>query len=120
MYFCSARRSGLRSVAAVAAGLIENIFRRVRLEPDLDLLGHQIHVDLLDHQIDDLDQVFVDERSEQNDFIQAVEELGIEGPLHLAHHLIFDFLRNARFVGDSPRSRSGHVYRGNARPDSRS
>ena len=96
MYFCKRAPQRPGSVAAVAAGLIENIFCRVGLEPDLDLLGHQVHVDLLDQQLDDLEQVFVDQRSEQNDFVQAVEKLGVERPLYFAHHLIFDLLRNAR------------------------
>src|SRR5437879_9846685 len=77
------------AIAAIAAGLLENVLGRVRGQADLDLLADQVSVDLSDQQVDDFDQIVVGERCEENDFIQAVEELRIERPLHFtAHHLV--------------------------------
>src|SRR6202044_3698784 len=60
-----------------------------------DLFGDQIDIDLFHQQIDDLQQVFINQRSKQNHFIQPVQELRIEGLLHLAHHLVFDLGGNS-------------------------
>ena len=63
------------------------------VKPDLHLLGHQVAVDLFDQQVDDLDQVVVGERGEQDHFVQAVQEFGIERLLHFAAHHVFDLAR---------------------------
>ena len=48
---------------------------------------------------DDLQQIFVGERGEQDHFVQAVQEFRIEGLLHFGHHLIFHLGRQARCSG---------------------
>src|SRR5579875_448053 len=83
------------SIAAITTGLIEDVLGRLGLQTDLDLLGGEIRVNLIDQQPDNLDQVFVGQRGEENDLIQTVQKLWIEGPLHLAHHVILDLLRDA-------------------------
>ena len=64
--------------------LLQNVACCLVRQPDLDLLGDQIQVDLLDQQVDDLEQIFIGQRGEQNDLVEAVEEFGVERPLHLA------------------------------------
>jgi hypothetical protein len=79
-----------RAIAAVARRSSRGCTWRFRRQADLHLLGHQVHVHLLHHQVDDLDQVVVGERAEQNHFVQAIEEFRIERLLHLGAHHVFD------------------------------
>src|SRR5262249_40207702 len=83
-------------VATVTAGLLEDVLRGIRMQTDFDILRREILVDLIDQKIDDLDQVVIRERREQNRLVETVQKLGIEGFLDLAHHLIFDFRGHAR------------------------
>src|SRR6202046_2236274 len=55
---------------------------------------HQRLVDLAYQQINNAQQIVVRERIEQDHFIETVEELGIEHPLHLAHHHVVLTLRH--------------------------
>src|ERR1017187_780964 len=84
-----------RAIAAVAASLLEDVPGGFRQQVELHLLGHQVLVHLLDHQGDDLDQVGVGEGAEQNYFVEAVEEFGVERLLYLGAHHVLDFRRHA-------------------------
>ena len=58
-------------------------------------------------RLDDLDQVVVGQRVEQDDLVQAVEELGVERPLDFAAHHVFHLgrtcLRRRRREAQCPR-----------------
>src|SRR5579872_3003314 len=87
-----------RAIAAVHQRLLQN--------PLLGLVGHgnrdgllrQVLVQLADHELQNLDQVYFVQRLEQNHFIQAVEELGVEGALHLVLHQVLDLAGNDFFL----------------------
>ena len=72
------------------------------VQPDLDLLGDQILVDLLGQQVDDLQQILVGERGEQNGLVQAIQELRIEGLLDLRHHLVLHLGRQPELGAEKP------------------
>src|SRR5262249_12328809 len=78
------------SIASVTARFFENIAGGIGCQPDGQLLGNQVDVDKLYQKPDDLQQVVVRQRVEQDRFIQPVQELRIEGALHFAHHHIFN------------------------------
>ena len=75
---------GARAVAAVDEGLVEDPLLGILGDRDGDGLLRQVGIELLDQQFHDLEQVGVVQRLEENDFVDAVEELGIEGLFDLA------------------------------------
>src|SRR5690242_17940701 len=76
---CPSQRS--RPIVAIAAGLIENPLTRFRSQDNLHLAMDQRVVDLADQQIDDAQEIVVGKRVEENNFVQPVQEFGIEDPL---------------------------------------
>src|SRR5712691_438228 len=49
---------------------------------------------MADHKLQDLNEVVLSQRAEQDDFVQPVQELGVEGTLDLALHQVLDLLRH--------------------------
>src|ERR1700721_731804 len=86
------------SIAAVDQRLLENHFFRVFGYGDGDGFLRQIRVQLLYQQFKNLDQIRIRQRLEQNDLVDAVEELGVEGSLHLVLHQVFDLLHDHVFA----------------------
>ena len=87
MYFCSARRQGAGAVIAVLAGLVEDVPGGVLIQTNVKILACQVQVDLVDHQVDDFHQILIDERREDNDFIDSIQEFGIENTLDFVENL---------------------------------
>ena len=58
----------------------------------------QVLIQLRDHELENLDQILLAERGEQNDFVQAVQELRVEGALDFVLHEVFHLLRDHVFV----------------------
>ena len=83
---------GTRAVAAVDEGLLENPLLGFLGDRDGDGLLRQVRVELLHQQLDDLDQVGVVERLEEDDLVEAVEELGVEGLLDFVLDQLLDLL----------------------------
>src|ERR1022692_1460908 len=90
--------TSLRTISSILVGMPSPMgvekprwprFSRKRA-PRLEVMMMQIH-----QQADDLEQVVGGERGEQDHFVQAVEELGIEGLLDLAAHHLLDLGRDA-------------------------
>src|SRR5262249_44987848 len=78
-----------RAVAAVYKGLIQHPLRGFISHGDGDVTLSQIGIELLHQQFENLDQVGISQRVEDDHFIQPVQELRIECPLHfLANHLL--------------------------------
>ena len=53
---------------------------------------------LLHEQLDNLDQVGIGQRLEEDDFVEAVEELGVEGLLHFLLDQLFDLVADEVFA----------------------
>src|SRR6202030_3853887 len=68
-----------RTIAAITKGLVENPLLGLLGDRDGDRLLRQVRVELLHKQFDNLDQVGVRQGQEENDLVQPVEELRIEG-----------------------------------------
>src|SRR5271166_349400 len=79
-----------RAVAAVHHRLVEDPLARVFGHRDRDGALRQVLVQLLHHQLHDLDEVRLGQRVEDDDLVETVEELGVEGALHLALHHVLD------------------------------
>src|SRR5437660_773812 len=87
-----------RSVTAVAGSLIEH--------PLLGFVSHtygdrflcQVLVELVDHQLQNLDQIGFGQCAEQDDFVKPVQELGVESALDFVLHQVFDLLRHHLFL----------------------
>ena len=84
-----------RAIRAVTGRLLQNVFSGILIETDANLLDRQILVDVLHLQADNLDQVLVVQRRKQDDLVEPIEELRVEGAFHFRHHLIFHLGRNA-------------------------
>src|SRR5687768_6272838 len=86
-----------RAVRAVLAGHLDDPVDDLGGERNLQLAVDQVGVELGDEQAHDPPQVVVGERLEDDDLVDAVDELGIEGPLDLAeHHLRHALVDGAR------------------------
>src|SRR6202522_1384201 len=70
-----------RAVAAVAQRLVENPLLGFLGDGDGDRLLGKVGVQTLHQQFDDLDEVGVRQRLEENDLVETVEELRVEGLL---------------------------------------
>ena len=99
MYFCKRPAQRTRSVAAVGQRLVENPLLGFIGHRDGDRFLREILVQQVHHQFENLDEILLAESHEQNDFVQAVEELGVEGAFNFTFHQIFDFAGNHVFVG---------------------
>src|ERR1019366_8120115 len=82
-----------RTIAEVHNRLVEDPLAGLFRHRDRDGALRQVLVQLLHHQFHDLDQVGLAERVEDNDLVETVEKLGVEGALHLAPHHVLDFGR---------------------------
>src|SRR5579864_7948745 len=80
------------SVGAVGQGLVEDPLLGIVGNRDGDRLLRQVLVELRDHEFQNLDQIGLVQRHEDDDFIQTVEELGVEGTLHLVFHQLFNLV----------------------------
>ena len=98
MYFCRARRKRARAVAAVGESLVEDPLLGVVGNRDGDGFLRQVLVELRDHEFENLDQVGLAQRQEQDDFVEAVQELGVEGALDFALHQFFDLVGDHVFL----------------------
>src|SRR6185437_987792 len=87
-----------RPVTAVDHGLVEDPLLRVLRDGDRDRFLHQVGVELRQQQFDDLDEVRISERLEENDLIDTVEELRIKGTLDFTLHQIFDLVHHQIFT----------------------
>ena len=82
----------------------------LRRQRDLQLAIDQVLVQLRDQQRHDPPQVVVGQRLEDDDFVDAVDELGVERALDLAEHHVRDALvdrRPYRTTGSPSSSSSG-------------
>src|ERR1035437_589938 len=89
---------GARAIFAIREGLVEDPLLGLLGDADGDGLLCQIGVELLNHQLNNLNEVGIVERLENDSFVEAVKELGVEGLLHLGKHLFFDFLVDIVFA----------------------
>jgi hypothetical protein len=92
----SAQRTG--AVVAVHQRLVEDPLARVFVHRHRDRLLRQVGVELVHHQLDDRNQVLLGQRVEQDHLVETVEELGVEGALHLVLHHVLDSLRGHLLV----------------------
>src|SRR5262249_37020932 len=76
---------GPRAVGAIRARLVDDPPLRVLGELDADLAALDRLVDLLDEQADDREQVVFRERLEDDDLVEPVDELRVEGLLDGGH-----------------------------------
>src|SRR5271166_1238601 len=86
-----------RAVAAVAKRLIEDPLARFFGHGDRDGTLRQVLVQLLHHQLHDLDEVLLRQRVEDDDLVETVEEFGVEGALHFALHHVLDLAGDGVF-----------------------
>src|ERR1700693_2407918 len=66
---------------------------RLGVEAEPDLAVFQEPVQALELDVDDLAHILATEAMEEDDFIDAVQELGPEMPAHDAHHFLLYRLR---------------------------
>ncbi len=90
MYFCKRAPQRTSAVGAIDDGFVEDPLAGLFGHRDGDRALRQVRVQLLHHQFDDLDQVDLGQRAEDDDFVQTVEELRIEGALHFVPHHVLD------------------------------
>src|SRR5579864_6760076 len=88
-----------RAIAAVGQGLVENPLLGVVGDGDGDRFLRQVRIELRNHELENLDQVVFAERVEDDDFVDAVQELGIEGTLDLVPDQLFDLVGDVVFLG---------------------
>src|SRR4030095_11124027 len=86
------------AVILVAAGLIEYPLPGVVGNSDLEPLVGKVLIELANHHIDDPAQISVRQRVEYDDFIQPVDKLRIEQPLHFLHDGVFHLLSGRFFA----------------------
>ncbi len=94
-----------RAVRAVLARDVDDPVGDFRRDQHLHPPIHQVDVELIDQQRQDLPQLVVVERIEHDQLVDAVDELGVEGPLDLAEHHLLHALRIARFTALEPERR---------------
>ena len=73
-------------------GLLEQPVDAVVLDGDRDPLLLQVGVELVHEEPRDAREVLVGQRVEDDDLVHPVDELGVEGAFHLAHHHLVDAL----------------------------
>src|SRR5688572_17874856 len=105
------------TIRAVLARDVDDPVDDLGRQRDLHAPIDQVRVQLIDQQRHDPPQVLVRERVEDDDFVDTVDELGIEGPLDLAEHHVVDVLvDDAGIAGLEPERR---LLLDEARPDVR-
>ena len=90
MYFCKRAPQRTRAVAAIDDRLVEDPLAGIFGHGDRDGALRQVVVQLVHHQFDDLDEVGLGQRVEDDDLVETVQELGVEGALHLVPHHVLD------------------------------
>ena len=88
-----------RPVRAVLARLLDDPVDHLGRQIEPDLAIDQVVVQLLDQQPRDRPQVVVRERLEDDDFVDAVDELRVERLPHLAQHHVVDAAVDGAGVG---------------------
>src|SRR5437762_1940446 len=88
-----------RPVRAVLARDFDNPVHHFRRERDPQLAIDEVLVELRDQQRHDQPQVVVGQRLEDDDLVDAVDELGVERPFDFAEHHLVHALRNLAAVG---------------------
>src|SRR5271165_4080839 len=78
------------AVTAVGERLVEDPLARLFRHRHSDRALRQVLIELLHHQFDDLDEVHLCQSVEDDDLVETVEELGVEGALHLVLHHVLD------------------------------
>src|SRR5262249_530821 len=74
------------AVRTVFTSCFDNPVHHFRRQHDAQLAVDQVVVELIDQQAHDAPQVVVSQRLEDDDLVDAVDELGVEGALHFAEH----------------------------------
>src|SRR4030095_5857657 len=67
--------------------LLDQEVLRLRAQIERDVVLLEPLPDLIQEDVDDLDHLLLAERMEDHHFVDAVQELGVEGPLDLVHDL---------------------------------
>ena len=88
-----------RTVRAILAGDLDNPVDDFRGERDLQLAVDQILVQLCDQKPHDSPQIVVGERFEDDELVDAVDELRIERAFDLAEHHVGDALGDFARIG---------------------
>src|ERR1700728_1225332 len=92
----AAERTG--SIAAVDQGFLEDPLLRLFSDGDGDGLLREVRIELLNEQLENLDQIGIRQGLEEDDLVDTVEELRVEGALDLVLHQVFDFLHDHGFA----------------------
>src|SRR5262249_2500952 len=87
-----------RAVAAIGKSLVEDPLLGLVRNRDRDRLLRQVRVELSDHQLQNLDQVGLGQRVEDDDFIEAVQKLGIERALDFVLDQFFNLFRDTLLI----------------------
>ncbi len=90
---------GARTIRAVFAGLLDDPVDHLgrQLQPDLPV--HEVVVELIDEQPRDRPQIIIRQRLEHDDFVDTIDELGVEGLADLAEHHVVDAACDRSLVG---------------------
>src|ERR1700694_4347880 len=86
------------TVGAIRKRLVENPLLGLIRDGNRDRLLCQVLIKLRDHELENLDQVVLAQSAEQDDFVQPVQELRIEGAFDFALHQLLDLSRNHIFL----------------------
>ncbi len=87
-----------RAVGTIRSCLLDNPALGVVGHRDRDRLVNQIYIQLLHQKLEDLHQVGIVQRGEDDDLVQTVQELRIEGALDLALHQLFHLVEHHVFL----------------------
>src|ERR1700730_14388180 len=87
-----------RTVGAIRKRLVENPLLGLIRDGNRDRLLRQVLIKLRDHKLENLDQVVFAQSVEQDDFVQPVQELGIEGAFDFALDQLLDLSRDRIFL----------------------
>src|SRR5581483_1478069 len=86
------------AVAAVGERLIQDPLLGFVRDRDRNRLLRQVRVELRNHELKNLDEVVFGQRVEDDDFIQPVQELGVERALHFVLDQFLDLVRDRIFL----------------------
>src|ERR1700680_1193572 len=87
-----------RTVGAIGKRLVENPLLGLIRDGNRDRLLCQVLIQLRDHKLENLDQVVLAQGAEQDDFVQPVQELRIEGAFDFALDQLLDLSRDHVFL----------------------
>src|SRR5438105_3948374 len=98
--------------------LLDEHFLRLQGQLDRHLVLGELHAQAVEHQVDDLEDLLLRELREDDHLVDAVQELGPEDLLQVAHHAgLHVVVGEPRLVAD--REAEGLVLRDRAGPDVR-